>query len=370
MSLATRCTTCGTIFRVVQDQLKVSEGWVRCGRCDAVFNALEGLFDLERDDPPPHPAQGAGAMGAPAVAPLPVGEVGPLGAPSPEPDRDGFGDYVHEDTMPMSLDELPKPPPASASPMPAPAPARAAAGPDAWQAAAPSWAVASHGEDSRFRGAYATTAQDDSAFEDARFPADAAGDDAAAPPAAAAARAVPDIDFSANEPAPGFVRKADRRAFWSRGGVRVALSLLALLLLALGAGQAAYQWHDELAARWPQLRPALALGCQQVGCRLAAPRDIGQIVVESTALTRTGQPDAYRLTVVLRNRAAHALLRPSIDLSLTDVSGVVVSRRALGPEEFAQAPEELAPRGESTYELLFAVGNRRVTGYTVAVFYP
>ena len=52
MSLATRCTSCGTVFRVVQDQLKVSEGWVRCGRCDAVFNALEGLFDLGRDTPP------------------------------------------------------------------------------------------------------------------------------------------------------------------------------------------------------------------------------------------------------------------------------------------------------------------------------
>src|SRR5690606_18921718 len=52
MSLATRCTSCGTIFRVVQDQLKVSEGWVRCGRCDEVFNALEGLFDLTREQPP------------------------------------------------------------------------------------------------------------------------------------------------------------------------------------------------------------------------------------------------------------------------------------------------------------------------------
>ena len=52
MSLATRCTSCGTAFRVVQDQLKVSEGWVRCGRCNAVFSALEGLFDLGRDAPP------------------------------------------------------------------------------------------------------------------------------------------------------------------------------------------------------------------------------------------------------------------------------------------------------------------------------
>src|SRR4030095_15476477 len=53
MSMATRCVACGTIFRVVQDQLKVSEGWVLGGRCDEVFNALEGLFDLERESPPP-----------------------------------------------------------------------------------------------------------------------------------------------------------------------------------------------------------------------------------------------------------------------------------------------------------------------------
>ncbi len=52
MSMATRCVACGTIFRVVQDQLKVSEGWVRCGRCEEVFNALEGLFDLENESPP------------------------------------------------------------------------------------------------------------------------------------------------------------------------------------------------------------------------------------------------------------------------------------------------------------------------------
>jgi predicted Zn finger-like uncharacterized protein len=45
--LATRCTACQTVFRVVPDQLRVSEGWVRCGKCSEVFNALEGLIDLE-----------------------------------------------------------------------------------------------------------------------------------------------------------------------------------------------------------------------------------------------------------------------------------------------------------------------------------
>src|SRR5687768_332464 len=45
--LATRCPACGTVFRVVLDLLRVSEGWVRCGRCSDVFNAAETLVDLE-----------------------------------------------------------------------------------------------------------------------------------------------------------------------------------------------------------------------------------------------------------------------------------------------------------------------------------
>lgn len=65
MSLATRCTACGTIFRVVEDQLRVSEGWVRCGRCAEVFDAREQLFDIDLEAPPPWPP--APAHDAPAV---------------------------------------------------------------------------------------------------------------------------------------------------------------------------------------------------------------------------------------------------------------------------------------------------------------
>ena len=52
MTLATRCPACDTVFRVVQDQLKVADGWVRCSRCEAVFDAREALFDPS--DPIPH----------------------------------------------------------------------------------------------------------------------------------------------------------------------------------------------------------------------------------------------------------------------------------------------------------------------------
>lgn len=65
MSLATTCPNCSTCFRVVQDQLRVSEGWVRCGHCQQVFNALESLFDLDAPTEPVAlpPAGGGGGRG-------------------------------------------------------------------------------------------------------------------------------------------------------------------------------------------------------------------------------------------------------------------------------------------------------------------
>ena len=44
MSLATRCPTCGTAFRVVSDQLKLRRGLVRCGKCRHIFNGFEHLL--------------------------------------------------------------------------------------------------------------------------------------------------------------------------------------------------------------------------------------------------------------------------------------------------------------------------------------
>jgi predicted Zn finger-like uncharacterized protein len=69
-SLATACPSCSTVFRVVQDQLKVSQGWVRCGRCHEVFNALEALFDLDNRRDGEVLRAGAG-MGGPVAAARP-----------------------------------------------------------------------------------------------------------------------------------------------------------------------------------------------------------------------------------------------------------------------------------------------------------
>lgn len=79
MSFITRCPSCGTAFKVVADQLKIADGWVRCGRCQHVFDAT---LDLEpasvplpteaprpaTPDPPPPPPSSSPEVAAPDVA--------------------------------------------------------------------------------------------------------------------------------------------------------------------------------------------------------------------------------------------------------------------------------------------------------------
>ena len=111
MSLATRCTACATVFRVVQDQLKVSNGWVRCGRCDAVFNGFESLLDLDREALPPL---------APAMADAATFE--PASTVS-ESTRELTRELTREPTPEPAPEPTPEPAP---EPTPEPAPASSA----------------------------------------------------------------------------------------------------------------------------------------------------------------------------------------------------------------------------------------------------
>lgn len=49
MSMVTRCPECDTTFRVTPAHLRARDGYVRCGRCSQVFNALATLSALTGD---------------------------------------------------------------------------------------------------------------------------------------------------------------------------------------------------------------------------------------------------------------------------------------------------------------------------------
>jgi len=343
MSLATRCSACGTVFRIVQDQLKVSEGWVRCGRCSEVFNALEGLFDLERDSRPESwmpTVPDAGDFGppereptAPAQAQVPATETAFVAGSS-----DGIDPAVAE-----RFDQH-------------------LFGPR--RDAAPRRTGKLHERDQL---EFADAQLEYDPFANSSSTADVELDELHA---GTGAMPLESEQVEAANP-PDFVQRADRAARWRSPRMRLLLALVALLLVGALAFQVAQHERDLIAARWPEARPTLDAWCERLGCRIEPLRRIDDISVESTALTRAGAAaDVFKLAVTLRNRGELMLAMPSIDLTLTDSGGDLVARRALGPQDFRVAIATLAPGAEAPLQLTLSAGSPRVSGYTVEIFYP
>ena len=364
MSLATRCPSCGTIFRVVQDQLKVCEGWVRCGRCDEVFSALEGLFDLERD-PPPDWSPG---LGQPTAAPE-LRATTESDIATDEPPR---GPALQRPSAPVDeaphevLHERPYEPPHE-PPYELPYQHRdaEATGPADNSATRTQFAqdsIATTLAQAHESSSFALSAQADSVVDD---------DALSARPGAAAADADADTDTDASaEATPGFLRRAHRQARWQRPAVRAGLGIAAVALLAVLAGQAVHHFRDAMVARWPESRPALTAWCGAVGCSIGAPRHIDAVSVESSALNRAAAPNSFKLALTLRNRSSVGVAVPAVELTLTDAAGQMVARRALMPRDFRVTAPVIAPGAETPMQLVLGAGSPRVTGYTVELFYP
>ena len=317
-SLATRCPACGTVFRVVQDQLRVSEGWVRCGRCTQVFNAADALLEIE---------PGASAVDAGAVAeePLQRSAHQPAGA--------------FAQAEPESDETPPQPDFAPIAQPPAPQPAALPKAP-----------------------------ADFSAFDDpgpAAEPAPPAAPEAAL--AAAATEADPQADTA---PTPSFVRRAQQAQRWRQPRVRGALLALAVLG-ALGLlAQMAIEYRELVAARFAITRPLLYQACEVLSCSVGAAHVIDNLSVESSGLVRVEKSSVYRLNVALRNRSSIEVALPALDLTLTDNQGKLLARRVLRAAELGVRQSTLAAGGDLALQGTLRADTDTIAGYTVEVFYP
>jgi len=123
-------------------------------------------------------------------------------------------------------------------------------------------------------------------------------------------------------------------------------------------------------AHWPASRSLVQALCAPLDCRIEPLRRIEQISVDSSGLTRIDDGPVYRLALVLRNRGDTPLLAPAIDLSLTDASGALVSRRMLSAGEMGASRTTIAPQQELPLQALLMSAERPLTGYTIEIFYP
>jgi predicted Zn finger-like uncharacterized protein len=328
--LATRCSACGTVFRVVPDQLRVSEGWVRCGRCSQVFNAVEALLDLETG----------------SARRLPEEALAPRAPPRPPPQREPvFDEYRVDDRRYEPPAPAYAPPPYQA---PRPAPAQQ---PDFDTTAGANMPVV---DDSASRFPLGAERQE----VDVEIDADP--------------RAEPDDRPADTKPAekPAFVRQAERAAVWRSRPVRALLWLLGLASVLGLVGQVVYEYRDLVAARHTALRPALEAACGWLDCRVGAARSINDLTVENSGLVRVEKSSVYRLSVALKNRAPIEVALPALELALTDAQGALVARRVLNAAELGVNQATLAAGRELTLQATLQAATAPVAGYTIELFYP
>ncbi len=188
------------------------------------------------------------------------------------------------------------------------------------------------------------------------------------PAAAVAADDDADDDLT---PAPSFVRQAQRRARWNQPWLRALVGLLCVLLpLALALQYVVYQ-RDSLAAQNPALRPALSGLCAALGCTIAAPQNIGMVVVAGSAFNQETAPGRYRLGLSVRNQASSIVATPALELTLTDASDQPLVRKIFLPAELGMPPE-LGPRAEwnGTLPMQVQALPQPISGYRMELFYP
>lgn len=340
-ALITRCPACATMFKVVADQLRVSEGWVRCGHCGEVFDAsahLQEADTLAAAQSPPvaaapsHLDHRASASNDSELPSLPASELPSSGFPSETP-----SDFAGEASVSSHLaDDLPE------------------QEPDPTELAAAAQTLREDPLDQPFE----LRRQDLSRpAELLSLPPSLQGEESAPPPLEE----------------PGFIRQARRQARWQHPAVRALLSVLLLALLVLLALQVAVQQRDRLAASEPALRPWLARLCSDIGCRIAPPRLIDAVAIDSSSFSKL-RPDAYRLQVTLKNQGRIEVAMPSLELTLTDSEEQPVVRRVLAPADLGATRPALAPATEWSGSIAIGVADNslasRISGYRLLAFYP
>lgn len=423
MSLATRCPACHTVFRVVQDQLRVSEGWVRCGQCQEVFNALETLFDLDQLDPTDAstPTQAQQPPG-PATADAPPSQVHveapPASVVEPAEDWAEFEEQPsprdHWDpaaaTVPMRWDELPELPDAPAvarpdraevsangtieAPPAAPIPTSPVSAlattpavmpadtddapstiasepvtvveveaspeveltPSRFMGPMPGWAAGAARERRRSSGSSKRSKSSSKSSSSSKR----SGEPHTHAPTGAHRR----------RRKPQFVRQAERAALWRRPLVRALLGSASGVLGLMLVAQVAFQYRDHLAVQVPVLSMPLHAACERLGCRIEAPRALDRIRLDASDLTRTEDDGVLRFSADLHNSADFAVRTPALEVTFTDGLGQTVSRKVMLPAELGARGESIAADAQWRIDIRLAMGELRVAGYTVEVFYP
>ncbi len=311
------------MFKVVPDQLRISDGWVRCGKCEEIFDAAAHMQE--------------------AAVPAPGDEAAAQAA-------------SFEGTLATAM--------ASDAP---PAPRRPAA--------------SSKGSGRRAsartpREPELAPAEADTVIEpvvhDTSLPPEGAGPGDRTEPVFTP-EAAPTTGPAAAAAELSFMRDAARASRWHRPLVRATLMVIGLLL-ALGlALQVLVHERDRIAVLQPDLRPLIEDVCLLLECEIEPLRQIESVVIDSSAFSKI-KGDLYRLSLTLKNNAPIDLAMPAVELALTDTLDRPLMRRVFQPEELGAKTGVIPAASETQSTLVLTIrtngSGERIAGYRLLAFYP
>jgi hypothetical protein len=152
--------------------------------------------------------------------------------------------------------------------------------------------------------------------------------------------------------------------------VRATLGLALVMLIVAAVGQVAYPMRDIIASRWPSTAPLWAFACEQLDCRIEAPRALASLALDGSSLNRTDMEHVLLFSADLHNRSDHAVRVPSFDLSFMDLNGQVVARKVLDPAQIGIRQTALGPEAELHVHARIRITGPEASGFQAEMFYP
>jgi len=351
--LATSCPYCHTTFRVVQDQLKICNGIVRCGSCRQVFNGIEQLQSADAallatsDRVETQTSWPESAEANP----------NPFTVVAQEDEKAAFTE-AHDDLNLIltpaeesaeqthtSLSDTPDPADYVIELAPKPQTVREEPSFDAEPTFSPTQLPA---EVLPAQVALPEPDDDDPAYK---------------------------VEIRSHIPEPAFVQRARQQERFSRMS-HIAMAVLILGLLPALFFQTVEAFHQQIAAAFPQTKPVLLQVCEIIECQTELPAQIDAVSVDASELQApTAKEPAFTLNVLLRNRSQLAQAWPYVELTLKDINEIPVARRVFTAAEYLPTSQDaasgFAANSEHSVKLVFEVESQlKPVGYRVYLFYP
>lgn len=343
---------------VTAPDLRVGQGYVRCGRCERVFNALLSLSD--ELDPVQEPSSRAtGTISVPAMDTEPELEhEEELRDPEEDPEEE------HEELEEEEEDE----PAGAAADAPTPAPAARTPAP---RGAAPEPAMDVFESQAAATGSYETIVLEGETFLQTEEHIDVAEIDQQIQQIARQIGngSAPLNPVLTTDPAPPRQQEVDPlfgrpRVHWGWG---VAVALLLLLL----AGQLVHHNRQTLVAD-PRLERPMQAVYGMFGITLEPSWDLAAYDLRQLGAEAMGDSTTILLRASVQNLAPHPQPPPLIRALLQDRYGNTISTVAVLPQDYArgQSPSRLAPQQRLDAQLQLADPQRQAVSFQLDVCLP